>query len=61
MPLTGVRFHDLLPWQVSTYQRDAVASSGVLISDIVSVDWLGNVAPLSEELVTFTVTGRSRL
>jgi uncharacterized repeat protein (TIGR01451 family) len=54
-PLSGVRVHDLLPWEVSTYQRDAVASAGHLISDIVSVDWNGSVDPLSEQLITFTV------
>lgn len=54
-PLTGVQVHDQLPWQVSTYQRDAIASSGQLISDIVSLDWAGSVPALSEELITFTV------
>lgn len=53
--LSGVRVHDQLPWQMSTYQRDAVATSGAVISDIVSLDWTGSVAPLSEELITFTV------
>jgi uncharacterized repeat protein (TIGR01451 family) len=53
--LNGVRVHDLLPWQVSTYQRDAVVSSGQGMSDIVSIDWVGDLAPLSEELITFTV------
>ena len=53
--LTGVQVHDLLPWQNSTYQRDAVVSSGEIISDIVSIDWEGNVAGLSTELITFTV------
>ena len=53
--LTGVRVHDLLPWQNSTYQRDASATSGKVISDIVSVDWTGSVGPLSEELITLRV------
>ena len=55
VPLSGVRVHDLLPWEASTYQRDATASNGKVISDIVSLDWTGNVAPLSESLITFTV------
>lgn len=53
--LTGVNVYDLLPWQNSTYQRDAVASAGTIVSDIVSVDWTGNVAPYSSQLITFTV------
>jgi uncharacterized repeat protein (TIGR01451 family) len=55
VPLSGVQVHDELPWQVSTYQRDALASAGDVISDIVSLDWNGSVGPLSEELITFTV------
>jgi len=55
VPLSGVQVHDLLPWEVSTYQRDAVASSGTVFSDIVSIDWSGSVGALSEELITFTV------
>lgn len=54
-PLFDVQVHDELPWQVSTYQRDALASAGDVISDIVSLDWDGSVDPLSEELITFTV------
>ena len=53
--LTGVRVNDLMPWQSSTYQRDAQVTSGQLISDIVSLEWIGNVGPLAEELITFTV------
>jgi uncharacterized repeat protein (TIGR01451 family) len=53
--LSGVKVHDLLPWQNSTYQRDAVASAGRIISDIVSIDWTGSVAPYSSQLITFTV------
>lgn len=54
-PLTGVQVTDTLPWKHSTYRRDAVASAGQVISDIVSIVWTGNVAPLSSELITFTV------
>ncbi|MEJ2352248.1 MAG: hypothetical protein P8Y03_20885 [Anaerolineales bacterium] len=53
--LKGVKVQDLLPWQNSTYQRDAVASAGQIISDIVSIDWTGSVAPYSSQLITFTV------
>ena len=55
MPLSGVHVYDLLPWQSSTYLRDAVASAGQIVSDIVSIDWTGNVAPFSSELITFSV------
>jgi uncharacterized repeat protein (TIGR01451 family) len=55
VPLNGVEVYDLLPWQVSTYQRDAQASAGQLSSDIVSVNWTGNVDAFSAELITFTV------
>jgi uncharacterized repeat protein (TIGR01451 family) len=55
LSLTGVTVSDTLPWQTSTYQRDAVASAGQLISDIVSVNWLGDVGPFSEQWITFTV------
>ena len=53
--LTGVTVYDYLPWQDTTYQRDAVASAGMVYSDIVSVSWTGNVAAFSEEVVTVTV------
>ena len=53
--LTGVKVYDLLPWKVSTYHRDAKASSGQVISDIVSINWTGNVPALSERLVRLTV------
>ncbi len=53
-PRTGVLVTDLMPWQASTYQRDAVASAGTLISDIVSLTWNGDVPALSEVLITFT-------
>jgi uncharacterized repeat protein (TIGR01451 family) len=55
LPLTGVTVYDFSPWQHSTYQRDAVASAGTVISDIVSVRWTGGVAGISSEVVTFTV------
>jgi uncharacterized repeat protein (TIGR01451 family) len=53
--LSGVHVYDVFPWEHSTYLRDAVASSGSLLSDIVSLDWTGSVAAYSEELITFTV------
>jgi uncharacterized repeat protein (TIGR01451 family) len=55
MPLTGVHVYDLLPWQSSTYLRDAKASAGVVISDIVSINWTGDVAPFSSQLITLSV------
>ncbi|MDX1435620.1 MAG: hypothetical protein R3335_02335 [Anaerolineales bacterium] len=54
-PLDNVSVYDMLPWQHTTYQRDAAASAGQVISDIVSVTWNGNLAPYSAEVVTFTV------
>ncbi|HET7089405.1 MAG TPA: hypothetical protein VFL17_12220 [Anaerolineae bacterium] len=53
--LTGVTLRDVLPWQFSTYQRDAVASAGSVVSDIVTVRWTGNVDAFSSQVVTFTV------
>ncbi|MBN1136965.1 MAG: DUF11 domain-containing protein [Anaerolineae bacterium] len=55
IPLAGVTVEDLLPWQDSTYQRDAVVSAGQLMSDIVSIHWTGDVEPFSEQAMTFTV------
>jgi uncharacterized repeat protein (TIGR01451 family) len=55
LPLTGVTVEDLLPWESTTYLRDAVASAGSVLSDIVSVHWTGDVDAFSAELVTFTV------
>jgi uncharacterized repeat protein (TIGR01451 family) len=52
--LSGVQVSDIFPWENTTYQRDAVASAGSLISDIVSLEWTGDVAPFSEQLITFT-------
>ncbi len=53
--LSDVSVYDWLPWQSSTYRRDAIASAGNIISDIVSVEWIGDVAPFSEEVITLTV------
>jgi len=55
VPLVDVDLYDTVPWEHSTFQRDAVASSGTINSDIVSIQWNGNVAALSSETVTFTV------
>ncbi len=56
LPLTGVTVEDLLPWQLSTYQLDAVASGGSLTEeDIVSIHWQGDLAPFSSESITFSV------
>ena len=53
--LEGISVHDILPWESSTYRRDAIASSGQIISDIVSIDWFGDVSASSSEQITFTV------
>ena len=53
--LSGVQVTDIFPWEHTTYQRDAVASAGSLSDDIVSLEWTGDVAPIEEELITFTV------
>jgi uncharacterized repeat protein (TIGR01451 family) len=55
VPIKNVKVYDYLPWENSTYQRDAVASSGTINSDIVSIRWNGNVPALSSKSVTFTV------
>jgi uncharacterized repeat protein (TIGR01451 family) len=55
VPLYGVTVYDLMPWQSSTFQNDAVASAGQLVSDIVSFHWSGDVDAFSSEVVTFTV------
>jgi len=52
--LVGVELTDIFPWEHTTYQRDAVASAGTVISDIVSLEWTGDLAPYSEEVITFT-------
>lgn len=54
--LDGVLVDDLLPWENTTYQRDAVASAGEILSDIVSLRWTGDVAAFSKEIITLTVT-----
>jgi uncharacterized repeat protein (TIGR01451 family) len=55
MDLQDVQVYDMLPWENSTYQRDAVASSGQIISDIVSINWAGDVGAFSSERITLTV------
>lgn len=55
LPLSNVSVYDYLPWQDSTYQRDAVASAGQVISDIVSVEWTGSIDAYSSEVVTMSV------
>ncbi len=52
---TDVSVYDYLPWESSTYQRDAVASAGEVISDIISLEWTGEVGAFSSEIVTFTI------
>jgi uncharacterized repeat protein (TIGR01451 family) len=54
-PLSGVEVYDYLPWESTTYQRDAQVSAGTLISDIVSVEWRGSVDAFSVETITMTV------
>jgi uncharacterized repeat protein (TIGR01451 family) len=53
--LADVTVTDVFPWENSTYQRDAVASAGTIVSDIVSLAWTGSVEAFSEEQITFTV------
>jgi uncharacterized repeat protein (TIGR01451 family) len=53
--LTDVTLYDLLPWESSTYQRDAAASAGDVISDIVSIRWTGDVTAFSSEVITCRV------
>ena len=53
--LTGVTVYDLLPWESSTYQRDAIVSAGDIISDIVSIRWTGDVDAFSSEVITCSV------
>jgi len=52
--LSGVQVSDIFPWENTTYQRDAEVTSGDLISDIVSLEWLGDIASYSEQLITYT-------
>jgi uncharacterized repeat protein (TIGR01451 family) len=53
--LSDVSLYDYLPWQNSTYRRDAIASAGQLISDIVSLEWTGNLAPYTTQVLTMSV------
>jgi uncharacterized repeat protein (TIGR01451 family) len=53
--LRRVKAFDLLPWADSTYQRDAAVSAGQLVSDIISINWQGDIGPFSEEVLTATV------
>ena len=55
LSLTGVTVSDVLPWQASTYRRDAVASAGQVVSDIVTLRWTGEVGPMSSQVITFSV------
>jgi uncharacterized repeat protein (TIGR01451 family) len=55
IPLTGVEVYDVLPWEHSTYLRDAVASAGTVISDIISILWTGDVGAFSSEIVSMSV------
>jgi len=52
--LSDVVVNDIFPWENATYQRNAVASAGSLVSDIVSLEWTGDVDKYSEQLITFT-------
>lgn len=52
--LSGVQVRDIFPWEHATYQRDAQVTAGTVISDIVSLEWSGDVAAYSEQLITFT-------
>jgi uncharacterized repeat protein (TIGR01451 family) len=54
VPLRNVMLYDVLPWQASTYQRDAFASAGQVVSDIISIRWTGDVSPFSSEVITLT-------
>jgi uncharacterized repeat protein (TIGR01451 family) len=53
--LANVSVYDILPWEWSTYHRDAVVTSGEIISDIVSFRWNGDVDAFSAEIITLTV------
>jgi len=55
LSLTNVRLTDDLPWANTTYQRDALTSTGIVVSDIVSLNWTGAVGPLSSQWITLTV------
>jgi uncharacterized repeat protein (TIGR01451 family) len=55
LALSGVSVQDIFPWEYTTYLRDATASSGDIISDIVNLSWTGDVGPFATELITFSV------
>ncbi len=55
LSLTNVTADDILPWQNTTYQRDARVTAGQLVSDIVALHWAGDVGPFSSQVVTFSV------
>ncbi len=55
IPANGVILYDYLPWPQSTYNRDAVASAGSIISDIVHLEWTGDVDAHSREAITLSV------
>jgi uncharacterized repeat protein (TIGR01451 family) len=56
LSLTDVTVEDLLPWPISTYQRDPITSSGTITEhDIVSIHWIGDVDAYSSETITFSV------
>jgi len=52
--LSEVSLYDTLPWEEGTYQRDAAASAGEVVSDIISLKWTGDLGPFSSEVITFT-------
>ncbi|MGC8959368.1 MAG: hypothetical protein ACP5OO_06220 [Chloroflexia bacterium] len=53
--LEDVRVTDYFPWVQSTYNRDAVASAGSVVSDIVHLEWFTDMAPHSAEALTLSV------
>ncbi len=53
--LEDVRVTDYFPWVQSTYNRDAVASAGTVVSDIVHLEWITDMAPHSAETLTLSV------
>ena len=53
--LSDVHVFDIFPWEHTTYRRDAFSNPGHIISDIVSLDWLGDVAAFDTKLITFSV------
>lgn len=55
LDLAGVQVTDYFPWVESTYRRDAIASAGSLVSDIVHLEWVGNIGAHSSEAITLSV------